>query len=47
MKGDIDKELTEEVRRKIIKKYEIIRIEKFLLPKENSQRSLVVLKRIK
>ena len=44
MKGDIDKELTEEIKKKITKKYRIIEIEKFLLPIENSQRSLVVLK---
>ncbi len=43
MKGDIDKELTPEVERKLLKKYKIIKIEKFLLPIENSQRSLIKL----
>lgn len=43
MKGDIDKELTPEVEKKINKKYEILEVKKFLLPKENSNRSLVVL----
>ena len=46
MKGDIDKELTEEINKKILKKYKISGIEKFTLPKEESTRSLVILKRI-
>lgn len=45
MKGDIDKELTSDVKKKITKKYNITKIARFTLPKENSQRSLVVLKR--
>ena len=45
MKGNIDEELTTEVLCKIYKKYKIIKIEKFLLPKENSQRSLVIIKK--
>ena len=44
MKGDISEEFSEQVKRKIRKKYEILKIEKFLLPIENSQRSLIVLK---
>ena len=44
MKGDIAKELTPDVKKKIEKKYKIEKIEKFLLPKENSNRSLVVIK---
>ena len=44
MKGDIEKELTPDVKQKIEKKYKIEKIEKFLLPKENSNRSLVVIK---
>ena len=43
MKGNIDEELTEEVKKKISKKYKIIKINKFLLPKENSNRSLIVI----
>ena len=43
MKGNIDEELTEEVKKKINKKYKIIKINKFLLPKENSNRSLIVI----
>ena len=45
MKGNIDEELTTEVLSKINKKHKIIKIEKFLLPKENSQRSLVIIKK--
>ena len=41
MKGNIDEELTPEIVRKINQKYKIEKIEKFLLPYENSQRSLV------
>ena len=44
MKGDIDKELTIFVEKNISKKYQIIKINKFLLPIENSNRSLVVIK---
>lgn len=44
MKGDIEKELTPDVKKKIEKKYKIEKIEKFLLPKENSNRSLVAIK---
>ena len=44
MKGDIEKELTPDVKKEIEKKYKIEKIEKFLLPKENSNRSLVVIK---
>lgn len=43
MKGNIDEELTFDVLNKINKKYKVTRIEKFLLPKENSQRSLVII----
>lgn len=46
MKGNIEEELTQQVVNFINKKYKITRVEKFLLPKENSQRSLVVIKRI-
>lgn len=45
MKGNIDKELTESVAKKINKKYRIIKLEKFTLPIENSERSLVVIKK--
>ena len=45
MKGNIDKELTESVAKKINKKYSIIKIEKFTLPIEKSERSLVVIKK--
>ena len=44
MKGNIDEEMTEPVISKINKKYKLIEINKFLLPKENSNRSLVVIK---
>lgn len=44
MKGNIDQELTEEVEKKLSKKYLIKEINKFLLPKEESNRSLVVIK---
>ena len=44
MKGDISKELTEEVKEKIEKKYKIIEINEFLLPVEDSKRSLLVMK---
>ena len=44
MKGDIANELTPEVEQKLNNKYKIIKIEKFLLPLEESKRSLVVMK---
>ncbi|MBR2678753.1 MAG: 16S rRNA (guanine(527)-N(7))-methyltransferase RsmG [Bacilli bacterium] len=44
MKGDIDNELTSEIEKKLNKKYRIIQIEKFLLPYEDSNRSLIVMK---
>ena len=45
MKGNIEEELTPIVQKKIEKKYKIIKIEKFILPIENSNRSLIVMKR--
>lgn len=45
MKGNIDNELTNEVRRKIEKKFIIDRIEKFLLPIEESQRSILIIRK--
>ena len=44
LKGDIDKELTDDVRRKLERKYIIEKINKFELPIENSKRSLVILR---
>ena len=44
MKGDIEKELTSEVKRKIELKYQIDRIHKFKLPIENSKRCLLIIK---
>lgn len=44
MKGDISKELTESLEKEISKRYEIVEIKEFNLPKENSKRSLIVLK---
>lgn len=44
MKGNIEEELTKLVEAKINKKYNIIEVNKFLLPIENSKRSLVVIK---
>ena len=44
MKGNIIEELTEPVAKKISTKYEIVKIEEFQLPYENSQRSLIVIK---
>ena len=44
MKGNIEEELTPVVQQKLSKKYQIVKIEKFLLPIEESHRSLVVLK---
>ncbi len=43
MKGNIEEELTKDVQEKLEKKYIIKEINKFLLPIENSNRSLVVL----
>ena len=45
MKGNIDNELTNEIKRKIEKKYKIEKIKKFKLPIEESQRSILVIKR--
>ena len=47
MKGNIESELTKEVMTKIEKNYIIKKIEKFMLPKEESDRSLVVIERKK
>ena len=44
MKGNIEDEMTKEVQEKISKKYNIENILKFYLPKENSNRSLVIIK---
>ena len=44
MKGDIDKELTPDITNKLEKKYNIISIEKFSLPIENSKRCLITMK---
>lgn len=44
LKGDIDKELNDDVKRKLERKYIIEKINKFELPIENSKRSLVILK---
>ncbi len=44
MKGNIEEELTQEVQQKLSKKYQIKQIEKFILPIEESHRSLVVIK---
>ena len=44
MKGNIDNELTISVERNISKKYKIVKINKFKLPIEESDRSLVVIK---
>ena len=44
MKGNIDEELTKEVQNKINKKYIISNIDKFKLPIEDSNRSLIVIK---
>ena len=45
LKGNIDNELTNEIKRKIEKKYKIEKIKKFKLPIEESQRSILVIKR--
>ena len=44
MKGNIEEELTKEVQNKINKKYIISNIDKFKLPIEDSNRSLIVIK---
>ncbi len=44
MKGNIDEELTTDVKKRINLKYKIINVEKFLLPIENSNRSLILIK---
>lgn len=44
MKGNIDEELTTDVKKRINLKYKIINAEKFLLPIENSNRSLILIK---
>lgn len=44
LKGDIDKELTDEVKRKLERKYIVEKINKFELPIEKSKRSLVILR---
>ena len=44
MKGNIDNELTDSVEKVISKKYKIVKINKFRLPIEESDRSLVVIK---
>ncbi len=44
MKGNIEEELNEQVISKINKKYNLVEINKFYLPIENSHRSLVVIK---
>lgn len=44
MKGDISRELTSSLEKEISKRYEIVEIKEFNLPKENSKRSLIVLK---
>lgn len=45
MKGNIEEEITEEVRKRIDKKYKLIKINKFYLPKEKSHRSLIIIKK--
>ena len=44
LKGNIDNELTDSVKKVISKKYNIVKINKFKLPIEDSDRSLVVMK---
>ena len=44
MKGNVEEEMTDQVVSKINKKYNLVTINKFLLPIENSNRSLVVIK---
>lgn len=45
MKGNVEEELSQEVQKRINQKYRIIKINKFLLPKECSNRSLVVIEK--
>ena len=45
MKGNIEDELTKTIKTNISKKYKIAKIEQFLLPKEKSKRSLIILKK--
>ena len=44
MKGDIEKELTQEKINKLSNKYKIIKVEEFLLPIEKSKRSFIIMK---
>ena len=44
MKGNIEEELTTSVKEKLSHQYQIIKIEQFILPIENSNRSLIVMK---
>ena len=44
MKANIEEELSEDVIKKINRKYKIEKVNKFLLPVENSNRSLIVIK---
>ena len=44
MKGNVEEELTQDVKNKLERKYKIIKIEQFQLPIENSNRSLIVMK---
>ncbi len=44
MKGDITTELSEEVKQKLKQKYKLERIEKFILPNEQSKRSLILIR---
>ena len=44
MKGNIEEELTEEVKNKLSRKYNIIKVEEFYLPIENSKRSFIIMK---
>ena len=44
MNGNVEEEMTDQVVSKINKKYNLVTINKFLLPIENSNRSLVVIK---
>lgn len=45
LKGNIEEELTDKVKQKINKKYHIKTINKFLLPKEQSHRSIVIIEK--
>ena len=44
MKGNIEEEFTNEVEKKLSKKYQMIKKEEFYLPIENSKRCLIVIK---